>query len=237
MDALTTILHSCGHEASKWPQLYQQDPDFATTFHLLGTSANVTNFHIQDGLLCHMGHIYVPASERAKLIWEDHYSRMAGHFCMEKYVVVLQIHVYWPKIRQDVSKYIRSCTACVIAKPTIKKQGLYTPLPTPERPWESISMDYMSSLPSTKKVNDCIFLVVDRFSKITILTSYKKSITGEDIAKIFFERVWVHFWIPQTIIFDRDSKFLSTFWSILWSLLDTKLTKSTSFHPQTNGQT
>jgi hypothetical protein len=49
--ALTTMLHSCGHEASKWPQLYQHDPDFSTTYHLFGTGANVIDFHIQDGLL------------------------------------------------------------------------------------------------------------------------------------------------------------------------------------------
>jgi hypothetical protein len=58
-----------------------------------------------------------------------------------------------------------------------------------------------------------------------------------DTAKLFFERVWVHFGIPQTIISDWDNRFLNTFWSSLWSLLDTKLTKSTSFHPQTDGQT
>jgi hypothetical protein len=49
--------------------------------------------------------------------------------------------------------------------------------------------------------------------------------------------VWVHFELPQTIVSNRDSRFLSTFWSSLWSLLDTKLTKSMAFHPQTNGQT
>jgi hypothetical protein len=56
-------------------------------------------------------------------------------------------------------------------------------------------------------------------------------------AKLLFEQVWVHFGIPQTIVSDRESQFLSTFWSSLWSLLDTKLTKSMAFHPQIDGQT
>jgi hypothetical protein len=80
-------------------------------------------------------------------------------------------------------------------------------------------------------------VVVDHFSKMAILATCKKSITMEDTAKIFFERVWVHFGIPQTIISDQDNRFLNTFWSSLWSLLDTKLTKSTAFHPHTDGQT
>jgi hypothetical protein len=98
-------------------------------------------------------------------------------------------------------------------------------------------MDYMSALPSTKRGNDCVFVVVDRFSKMEILAACKKNITVKATTKLFFERVWVHFGIPQTIVSDRDSRFLSTFSSSLWSLLDTKLTKSTAFHPQTDGQT
>jgi hypothetical protein len=98
-------------------------------------------------------------------------------------------------------------------------------------------MDYMSGLPSTKHGNDCVFVVVDRFSKMSIMMACKKNITTEATAKLFFERVWVHFGIPQSIISDRDNRFLSTFWSSLWSMLDTKLTKSTAFHPQTDGQT
>jgi hypothetical protein len=80
-------------------------------------------------------------------------------------------------------------------------------------------------------------VVVDRFSKMVILVACKKNITVEATTKIFFERVWVHFGIPQTIVSDQDSRFLNTFWSSLWSLLDTKLTKSTAFHPQIDGQT
>jgi hypothetical protein len=95
--ALTTVLYSCGLEASKWPQ-HQQDLDFATTYHLFGTCVIVTDFHIQDSLLCHLGHVFVPASEHANIIWESHYSQMAGHFGVEKIVVVLQKHFYWPKL-------------------------------------------------------------------------------------------------------------------------------------------
>jgi hypothetical protein len=97
--ALTTILQSCGHEASQWPQLYEKDMDFSTTYHLLVTCTTITDFHIQEELLCHLGHICVPTSERANMIWETHYSRVAGHFGLVKTVVVLQKHFYCPKLR------------------------------------------------------------------------------------------------------------------------------------------
>jgi hypothetical protein len=160
--ALTTVLHSCGHETSEWPQLYQQDPNFTTTYQLLGTCTTITDFHIQDRLLCHLGHLCVPTSEHANMIWEAHYSRVAGHFGIEKTVVVLQKHFYWPKIRQDVKKYIISCTSYSISKPTIKKQGLYTPLPILEKLWESISMDYMSGFrPPSTKMTVCLWSLIN----------------------------------------------------------------------------
>jgi hypothetical protein len=119
--ALTTVLDSYGHETSGWPQLYETDPDFATTYQMLAGNEVVDNFHLQDGLLCRLGHICVPSSERAKLIWEANYSRVARHFSVEKTVAMLQKHFYWLKLPQEVGKYIRSYTAYVIAKPTTKK--------------------------------------------------------------------------------------------------------------------
>jgi hypothetical protein len=105
-------------------------------------------------------------------------------------VVVLQKHFYWPKIQQDVSKYIRSCIVCAIAKSKIMNQGLYTPLPIPKNPWESISMDYMTGFLSTKHENDYMFVVLDRFSNMDILTTCKKNVTAADTTKLFFERVF-----------------------------------------------
>jgi hypothetical protein len=70
---------------------------------------------------------------------------------------------------------------------------------------------------------------------MAILIAFKKNITAEATTKLFLERVWVNFEIPHTIISYWDNRFINTFWSSLWPLLDTNLTKSIAFHPQTNG--
>ena len=93
--ALTTILNSCGHETYDWLQIYESDLEFGHTYKALLGGMQVPNFHLQDALLCHMGHLCVPSSERAKIIWEAHYSRVAGHFGVEKTVAVLQNYFYW----------------------------------------------------------------------------------------------------------------------------------------------
>jgi hypothetical protein len=63
VEALTMVLDSCSHETSIWPQLYETDSDFATTYQMLGANAIVTNFHLQYDLLCHLSHICIPSSE------------------------------------------------------------------------------------------------------------------------------------------------------------------------------
>jgi hypothetical protein len=158
---------------------------------MLGANTIVTNFYLQYQLLCDLGNLCVPTTEQEKLIWEAHYSWVAGHFDVEKTMEMLQRHFHWSKLRQDVNKYIWSRIASIISKSTINKQGMYTPLPTLDRPWESISMDYMLDLTSTKWGNDCFFVVFDHFSKMAIMAACKKNIIAEAIAKIFFERVWV----------------------------------------------
>jgi hypothetical protein len=130
---------------------------------------------------------------------------VAGHFDIQKTVAMLHKHFYYLKLGQTVNKYIGSCTAYAIAKSTTKRQGLYTPFPTPDRPWESISMDYILGLLSTKRGNDCVFMVVDHFSKMVIVVAWKKNITEKATAKLFFEQVCLHFGIPQTIVSDWDS--------------------------------
>ncbi|GJT18490.1 transposon ty3-I gag-pol polyprotein [Tanacetum coccineum] len=168
---------------------------------------------------------------------EAHTSKVAGHFGVTKTLQNLQRYVFWPQMHQDVNRFGKGCILCSTSKPFNRKVGLYTPLPVPSRPWESISMDFLGGLPKTRRGNDYLFVIVDRFSKMVVLIACKKTVTGEEAARLFFENVWKIFGLPKSIISDRDSRFLSNFWCSLWSKMDTKLKQSTAFHPQTDGQT
>lgn len=87
-------------------------------------------------------------------------------------------------------------------KPSNRKLGLYTPLPIPSRPWESISMDFVEGLPLSREGDDYVYVGVDRFGKMCILTPCKKKITTQQTAHFFFQNIWVHFGIPNSIVSD-----------------------------------
>lgn len=98
-------------------------------------------------------------------------------------------YVFWPRMQQDVARFVKRCVLYSTSKPTNRKVGLYTPLPVPTRPWESIFMDFLGGLPVMRWGHSYLFVVVDMFSKMVVLMPCKKPVKGEEVARLFFEKM------------------------------------------------
>jgi hypothetical protein len=121
---------------------------------------------------------------------------------------------------------------------TLKPAGKLQNLSIPMRRGSHYSLDQIVSLPQTKNGYDAILVVIDRLTKYVHYLPCKTNDTTEKLAQLFFERVLVHWGIPEDIVSDRDNRFsCGNFIKQVWSLFGVHQSPSTSYHPQSDGQT
>ncbi|KAL4347069.1 hypothetical protein GQ457_17G008780 [Hibiscus cannabinus] len=235
--SLITTMHAkvLGFEHIK--DLYLTDVDFAEIYAQCNKGSS-NKFYLVDGYLFRLNKLCIPqGSLREFLVHEAHGGGLMGHFGVTKTLDIVMEHFFLPHMRKTVAKICASCLTCKQAKSKVMPHGLYTPLPIPSSPWIDLSMDFILGLPRTKKGQDSIFVVVDRFSKMAHFISCHKTDDAMHVADLFFRDVVRLHGIPRTVVSDRYVKFLSHFWKVLWGKIGTKLLYSTTCHPQTDGQT
>ena len=130
--------------------------------------------------------------------------------------------------------FCKSCGTCQTTKTsTAKPRGLLHSLPIPEAPWQSIAMDFVGPFPECMGY-DYLLVVICRLTSLTHLIPTNTTAKATDIAWLFLRDIVRIHGLPETIVSDRDSKFVSKFWRELHRLMGVKLLMSTAYHPQTD---
>jgi hypothetical protein len=194
-----------------------------------------------SGLLLWDGLVYIPDKNSLKLriMHQCHDDGPSGHLGQDKTLEKVSRHFHFPGARNFVRNYISTCDQCHRAKSLrLKKHGFLQPLTIATQPWESISMDFIVKFPTSPEGNDSVFVIVDRFTKFAYFIPFKEEgYNASRIAQLFFQYIFANHGLPKSIVSDRGSVFTSDFWQCLMALLHVKTDLSTSFHPQTDGQT
>jgi len=155
-----------------------------------------------------------------KLLKESHEGEFMGHFGVDKTLELLKGKFFWPHMRKDVQRHFRGCISYLKAKSKAMFHGLYTPLPFASASWEDISTNFILGFPRTTIGFDSIFMVVDRFHKMTHFISCHKVDDANNISKLFFREVVRLHGLPQNIVLDRDPKFVGHFLGLFWKKLE-----------------
>ena len=99
-----------------------------------------------------------------------------------------------------------------------------------------LTMDFVSGLPRTRRQHDAIWVIVDRLTKSAHFLPFRKDMGFSEMSKLFVKEIVRLHGVPVSIISDRDSRFVSTFWQTYQNAMGTRLRFSTAYHPQTDGQ-
>ncbi|KAJ1587444.1 hypothetical protein NDA12_004880 [Ustilago hordei] len=166
----------------------------------------------------------------------------AGHVGRDATIKAAQRHYWWPNMTAWIADYVASWPVCARYKaPRHRPYGLLQPLATPDRPWGSISLDFIEGLPPSKKYDsktyDSILVIVDRLTKFAILAPTHKTVMAKQTAVLLYRHMVRLFRYPDHMVLDRGRQFISGAWKAFAEQMGVKHSLSTAYHPQTDGQT
>ncbi|UTT92741.1 hypothetical protein NDA17_001219 [Ustilago hordei] len=154
---------------------------------------------------------------RFMVMTQCHDGITAGHVGRDATIKAAQRHYWWPNMTAWIADYVASCPVCARYKaPRHRPYGLLQPLATPDRPWGSISLDFIEGLPPSKKYDsktyDSILVIVDRLTKFAILAPTHKTVMAKQTAVLLYGHMVRLFGYPDHMVSDRGRQFISGAW-------------------------
>ena len=97
-------------------------------------------------------------------------------------------------------------------------------------------MDFVTHFPWTQQRHDAVWVIVDRLTKSAHFLAVRMTFALEIFCRLYIREIVRLHGVPVSIVSDRDPRFTAHFWKSFQKAMGTRLTMSTTFHPQTDGQ-
>lgn len=149
--------------------------------------------------------ILVPKPQRRDVMKSCHEPPVCAHMGFYKTFSRIQEKYYWPKMRQDILKYVRSCSVCGSQKsPNTMSMGKMGKEKQAQYPFQFIALDLIGPMVKSKRGYTWLLVVADWFSKFTLLHPLRKA-TAKNIATYLEDEVFLMFGVPQFVICDNGT--------------------------------
>jgi len=161
-----------------------------------------------------------------------------GHLSPKGMKNLVLTRAWWPKMDQDIQKFVSSCPNCQIAQRSqFGQEREYAQLPTPRyiEPFQRWGIDLISPLPSSKTGNTWILTAIDYATGWPIAKALPKA-TSEAIAEFIFSEIYMHFGAPQEIFTDGGSNLWGEVVEKYLDMIKTRHRGTSPYHPRTNGK-
>ncbi|KAG8497013.1 hypothetical protein CXB51_008233 [Gossypium anomalum] len=144
---------------------------------------------------------------------------------------------WWPGMKRDISEFVSKCLICqqVKAKHQVPS-SLLKPVLVPEWKWDQIIIDFVTGLLLSPRKKDVVWAVVNRLTTLVHFILVRTDCSLDKLAELYVSKIVRLHRVPFSVISDRDLRFTLLFWNKLQEAFWKKLTFSTTFNPQTDGQ-
>ncbi len=176
----------------------------------------------------------IPHALVKDVLWQLHNTATGGHLGYDKVLQKARDRFYWMDLATDVKVWCASCHTCAQAKPPTHAPR--APLVTSEAgyPMERIAIDILSGLPTSRNGNTCIVVVGEYFARWVeafALPDHKV----EAVVQKLVDDVFCRFGLPEQIHTDQGPEFESDLLKELCRVLNIDKTRTTAYHPQSDG--
>ncbi|GKD22448.1 putative reverse transcriptase domain-containing protein [Tanacetum coccineum] len=174
---------------------------------------------------------------RKVMMDEAHRSRYSIHPRADKMYMDVKEYYWWPGMKKGITLYVRKCLTCAKVKAEHQKPSELLHQPAiPVWKWEKITMYFVAKIPRTSRGHDSIWVIVDQLTKFAHFLPIQEYYKLDKLVELYINEIVSRHRVPISIISDKDSQFTSCFWRLLQKAFGTQLDISTTYHPQTDGQ-